>query len=101
MAVHLGDNTTHQIIGQGDVYKIYWMPTKLKNMLLGSKRIYSLQKQFDQISKEIIIESGNYILRNSKGLRIVKCIFPQCSDDKHHFGVHSKDLGLLPCREAQ
>jgi hypothetical protein len=70
-------------------------------MCLGSKRIHSLQKQFDQIGKEVIIKSGNYILRNSKGLRIVKCICPQCSNDKHHFGMHSKDLGLLPCREAQ
>ncbi len=65
-------------------------------MCLDSKRIDSLHKQFDQIGKEVIIESGNYILRNSKGLRIVKCVFPQCSDDKHHFGMHSKDLGLLP-----
>jgi len=35
MAVYLGDNTTHQIIGQGDVYKIYWIPTKLKKHVIG------------------------------------------------------------------
>ncbi len=63
----LGDNTTHQIVGQGDVY-IKWNNGQIKEMgnLLHVhglwKNLFSA-KQFDQLGGEIIIKFGKCILK--------------------------------------
>lgn len=74
----LGDNTTHQIIGQGDVSmklnngqikemgNVLHVPSLRKNLLLAM--------QLDQARKEIIIKYGKHILKKSKRIKIAQCI---------------------------
>jgi hypothetical protein len=69
----LGDNTTHQIIGQGDV-SIKLNNGKIKEM--GNVlHVPSLQKnlfsamQLDQARGEFIIKYGKHILKNLKELK--------------------------------
>jgi hypothetical protein len=74
----LGDNTAHQIVGQGDV-SIRLNNGQIKEMsnVLHApslwKNLFST-KQLDQVGGEIIIRPGECILKNSKGIEIPQCI---------------------------
>jgi hypothetical protein len=77
--VCLGDNSTHEIIGQGKVSIKLNDDTIKKNMInvLYVPKIQKnlfLAKQFDHASGEILIKFGNYFLQNSHGQQIAKCI---------------------------
>ncbi len=86
--VSLGDNTTHQIVGQKDVYiklnsgqikemgNLLHVPSLRKNMFSA--------KQLDQPWGEIIIKFGKCILKNFKGIEITQCIF---KDGLYKLGV--------------
>jgi len=76
--VYLGDSSTHEIIGQGEV-SIKRNDGSIKEVtnvlhVLGIQKNLFLVKQFDHAGGEIFIESGNCFLKNSHGQQIVKCI---------------------------
>ncbi len=74
----LKDNTTHQIIGQGDV-SIKLNNAQIKEMgnvlhvLSLWKKLFSTM-QLDQARGEIIIKYGKHVLKNSQGIKISQCI---------------------------
>jgi hypothetical protein len=76
--VYLGDNSTHGIIGQGEVsIKLNDGTIKEVTNVLhvpGIRKNLFSTMQFHHASGEILIKSGNCFLRNSHGQQIVKCI---------------------------
>jgi hypothetical protein len=76
--VSLGDNTTHQIVGQGDVYiKLNNNQIKEMEKLLHVSGLWKnlfLAKQLDQPRGKINIKFGKCTLKNSKRIEIAQCI---------------------------
>jgi hypothetical protein len=76
--VYLGDNSTHEIFGQGEVSTKLNDGTKKKKInvlhVLGIRKNIFLANQFDHVCGKILIKFGNYFLKNSHGQQIAKCI---------------------------
>ncbi len=89
--VYLGDNSTHEIIGQEEVsIKLNdGIINEIINVLHVSriqKNLFSA-KQFDHVGGEILIKYGNCFLKNSHGQQVVKYILEA---NLYNLGVTNK-----------